>query len=544
MTINLKGDKLILTFRYNPSLLPAVKSIPGRKFMAKAKNWEVPADYVLDCLEILCPLGFTPTLEVKNLARRYEESFKKINQAKNNSESYKGSLPLYGFQRLGAAFLMASSGALLADAPGLGKTLQTLAAVEGEQRVLIFCPASLKWSWAAEIEKWQPKAKYAVVNGIPTQRFGQWRDPSYKYVIANYELLLHDFDYIAQNWDVIVCDEATRISNPAAQTTRHLKQLSSKRKIALTGTPISNSPIDIYSIIDWLAPGYLGSFWSFKNKYCILAPYFHNRVVGFKNLDELSQKISQFLLRRTKEEVLDLPLKTFENIVFDLSDKEIKLYNALKKTIWDELLAINANTNTLSLAPVKMLRLKQLTGWPQLLFPKSIENSKFTALKEVITPIIASGEKCLIFTQFAEVAKELQKQLNDLMPKSSLIIYGDVPLNERQPLVDQFNSGKNQIMIMTEAGAYGLNLQSASYVIHYDLPWSVAKMTQREDRAHRIGQTKKVTVYTLTAKNSIDEYVAKVLHKKQEISVELLQDWERLETYGMTEEDIKSILRL
>ncbi len=150
--------------------------------------------------------------------------------------------------------------------------------------------------------------------------------------------------------------------------------------------------------------------------------------------------------------------------------------------------------------------------------------------------------KVVIFTQFAEMAKLLIKELSKYNP---LLIMGDVSAEDRQKVIDLFTYDKKyKIMVSTDAGAYGLNLQSASYIFMYDTPWSIAKLMQREDRAHRIGQQKPVTVYNLIAKNSIDEYVAKVLHKKQRISVDILKDDERLEDMGITEEDINEILRI
>jgi SNF2 family DNA or RNA helicase len=168
--------------------------------------------------------------------------------------------------------------------------------------------------------------------------------------------------------------------------------------------------------------------------------------------------------------------------------------------------------------------------------------SKLDVLKDLLKPIIASGEKAIIFTQFAQMLHILATELEEFRP---LTIYGDVDNLDRMERVKEFNDDpKGRVIIMTEAGAYGLNMQSASYVIHYDAPWSVAKLEQREGRAHRIGQKKSVTVYNLIAKKTIDEYVLKVLHAKQKISAKILGDVERMESGGMSLEDINNILRL
>ena len=186
-----------------------------------------------------------------------------------------------------------------------------------------------------------------------------------------------------------------------------------------------------------------------------------------------------------------------------------------------------------------MLRLKQATDHPALISDLK-KSSKMKTLQELLQGIVESEEKVIVFTQFAEMAKKIYDDTS-----GSLLIYGDVPAEKRQQIVNIFNSEPfYKVLVMTEAGTYGLNLQVASYVIHYDSPWSVAKLIQREDRAHRIGQTKPVTVYNLIARKTIDEYVMKKLHKKQKLAVELLQDVERLEAQGIDEEDIKSILRI
>ena len=541
MRINLNNNKLVITFKYNPQVLSAIRAIPGRRFNLDKKYWEVPIENASECVEILAPLGFTPTLEVKDLANSQKRQCEIAEEIKSAPAEYAGNLPLFDFQKIGFKFLRTIPHVLLADVPGLGKTIQTIAALEDENGPnLVLCPNSLKFSWLEEIRKWKLNDFIQVIDGQQDDRISQWQQPA-RWIIANYELLLRDWEYIPKKWSVIVCDEATRISNPAAKTTKALKKLIAGKRIALTGTPISNRPDDIWSIIDWLAPRYLGSFYQFTDQYCMKEPRF-NRIVGYKNLKELGDRISRFMLRRTKEEVLkDMPPKIFEKIEFTLSEKERKLYEGLKNIIIEELKELTIDKNTINIIPVKMLRLKQATNHPALI-SKQEKSSKLELLKDILKPVAESGEKTIIFTQFAEMAKILFSELNIYHPR---MIIGEINAAARQKAVEEFtNNPESLVIIMTEAGAYGLNLQAASYVVHYDLPWSVAKLQQREDRAHRIGQTKPVTVYSLIAKNTIDEYVAKVLHKKQSMSVDILKDFERLEDIGMTAEDIKEILRL
>lgn len=549
---------LSISFPYRAHLVDAVKMLPGRTYNVKAKTWRVHVDHVDKVVDMLRPLGITPSPEVVTLLAKAAAN--RFNASLEEQKEDFGSLPLFDFQRLGATKMRRSGALLLADVPGLGKSIQTIAALAGLQRVLILCPASLKFSWAKEIEKWTPEVgpgsvTINMIHGAGEDRKKKWgmgkANVGPTWYIANYELLYHDYDEIKEVglWDAIVCDEATRISNPKAVTVRALKTLACHKRVALTGTPISNSPIDLWSILDWLRPGSLGNFTWFVERFAVVDSF--RNISGFKNLREFSDLAAPWVLRRTKEEVLkDFPPKTIETIEFDLTEKEREIYEKIRQDIAHEIEGeLAVSTANLGIIPVKMLRLKQLTDHIRLIMGDGcafMDSAKWEALVDLITPVIQSGEKAIIFSQFAEMAKMLHLALGKHVGSPPVhLIYGDTPVDERQKLVDEFNKTVGgAIMVMTEAGAYGLNIQAASYVVHYDMPWSIAKLMQREDRAHRIGQTKPVTVYNLVAKNTIDEYVAKTLHKKQKVSVDLLKDAERMEKMGMSVEDIKNILRL
>ncbi len=551
--LSAEKDKIILTFHYDPDVVAAIRGIDGRKWNKELKRWEIPKENLDEVLRILTPLGFFPSSALLALKEREEAFQTSIDKIRSDLPTISSKLPLFDFQKTGAAFIKHMPYSLLADVPGLGKSIQTQAAFEDvDGPHLVICPASLKYSWESEIKKWQPETKIIIIDGNKEKRLNQWmwaRSGNFKYVIANYELLIHDFDEIVKIiWPSITCDEATRISNPEAKTVKNLKQIKTLKRVALTGTPISNKPDDIWSIIDWMIPGYLGSYFQFRSKYCVLEEDWargreFKRISGYQNLPQLSNKVGRFMLRRTKEEVFtDFPAKVVEDVKFLLSDNERKLYQGIKNQIIEEINKLSdLDTRSLSIIPVKMLRLKQCTGHLSLV-DGDAESSKMKLLRDMLEPIIASGEKVIIFTQFVEMLNLLAVELKDMNP---ITIYGDVDSEERMIRVKQFNdSPKAGVIIMSDAGAYGLNLQSASYVFHYDLPWSVAKMQQREDRAHRYGQTKTVTVYNLIAKDSIDEYVADMLHRKRKVSADILQDVERLGEFGLSEEDIKNILRI
>ena len=545
MFINLKNNELVVTFHYAQERVAAIRTVPGRYYHAARRRWCVPVEHAEACVEILQPLGFTATMEVKELVKRKKAEREKRERMKYDPPAvipFSSPLPLFPFQRQGAAFVASGAASLLADVPGLGKTIQTMAALTDMSRILVFAPASVKYGWEEEIHKWTPNASVRVIDGTPEERGKGWCGKE-QWVISNYELLLRDLEFMtAQVWDAVVCDEATRIANPHSKTARFLRAIPCRRRVALTGTPVSNSPLDLYAIIDWLSPRYFGSYTQFKERYCIVEPVW-GKVVGFRNLGELADKVEHFTFRRTKEEVMkDLPPKTTEIVSFEISQGERKLYTDIQRQIADEMAKLDINPQTLSLFAVKMLRLKQVVDHPALLGSWE-SSSKEEVLKDILEPIVKSGERALVFTQFAQMAHLLVAHLAEIGYRTGLIC-GETETALRMYEIEKLNGGEYDVLVMTEAGTYGLNLQGASYVVHYDAPWSVAKLEQREDRAHRIGQTKPVIIYHLIARNTIDEYVAKVLHKKQAASVEILKDKERLEAAGIDADDIREILRI
>ena len=343
-------------------------------------------------------------------------------------------------------------------------------------------------------------------------------------------------------FDTIIADEATRISNPKAKQSKLIKTISAKYRIALSGTPFNNAVQDIWNILDFCKPNSLGTFWQFTTKYCIKDRF--GGISGYKNLADLKQHISDNMIRRKKKEVLhELPDKLYETIYVELETEEKQIYEAVKNEISDELKEYEINKvledKYLSNILVKIIRLKQTTGSLELVSDHKY-SSKTNALKELLEDIIHNGSKAIIFTQFAEMADILMRELEKYKP---LLIAGKVNQDQRKENVDKFqNEEENQILISTEAGGFGLNLQRANYVIHYDLPWSISKMEQREGRAHRIGQKSNLTIFRLIVQNTIDEYVLKILHKKQKMSEELLSDKERMKKVKITKTDIRKML--
>lgn len=554
MIVEMRDGWLLPVFRYEENIVRLIKTITGRSFDKSTKRWFIPCYHVVETMEKLGRIGFSFRSEVHEYKAQLLAHRQNIERAKESETAYSGSYGavLRPYQKKGVAFLRVAGRALLADQMGLGKTLQVIAAGEGADANLILCPATNKYGWADEVKKWAPAELAVVIDGSPENRARLWQTPGAKWFIVNYELLLRpgDLAQMRRPWGMVACDEATRISNGKAKTVVALKTLPAKRRYALTGTPISNRPDDIWSIVDWLLPGYLGTWTQFIEQYAVFDSWegdTRGNIIGFTDLQGLAERLKPVMLRRLKEEVLhELPKKTVKDVVFELSEHEAKVYDAVRANILGDLKSDvlgKIDRSTLSMITVKMTRLQQVTDHVSLV-GEGAESTKLEILMEKIGEAISSGGKSLVFTRFAEMAKIISKRLES-DGIGHRVIMGEVAHEDRQTFVNDLNNDPEvKVLIGTEAAAYGLNLQGASYVFMYDLPWSISKTLQREDRAHRMGQTKPVTVYNLIAKGTIDSYVLNVISKKRKLANEVLQDDVRLEDAGITEEDIKGILGL
>lgn len=538
MKLILQKNNIIIQFAYDKNIVNAVKKIPSRKFNFKFKFWTVAISQAAQVLEVLKPFDFEIDSAIqKEVATRKqtETELEKIKTQKDIKVKFK--TPLFPYQKVGVAFMLKAGHCLLADEPGLGKTIQSITVCEAKKakKILVLCPSILKDNWASEVKQWTNKSS-VIIAGTPVQRKKQW-ESSKCYYIANYELLLRDLDLMQKiEWDYIIADEATRISNPKAKSSKTIKKIKSKNRLALTGTPINNKPDDLWNICDFIRPGEMGSYWNFCERYCV--KNFWGSVESYKNLNEIRDKLQRVMIRRQKMDVLkDLPPKLSEDIFCQLNNSEQRYYNMLK----DEMVAeIMGNKIAIDNALVKMIRLKQMTGSAELLGGEK-GSSKMDALKELLRDIASNGNKTIVFTQFAKMSKIIARDLAEYNP---LVISGEVKNNLRQSIIDNFNNEKkHKVLVMTEAGAYGLNIQSANYVIHFDLSWSISKMIQREDRAHRVGQKKNVTVYTLMCKNTIDEYIRSVVWKKKKMSDFLVDGVDEMAAGKLSKDDLLSLLK-
>jgi superfamily II DNA or RNA helicase len=431
-------------------------------------------------------------------------------------------------------------GGILADEMGLGKTVQTLAFLqylkEGRSAlrelrdpVLIVAPTSVIVNWLYEARRFTPQLKTLILHGAGRkQHFGEI--PQHDIVITSYALLRIDKQVLQEyTFSYVVLDEAQNIKNPAAATTRAAKSLRAQHRMALTGTPTENRPLELWSIFDFLMPGYLGSSDFFRNH--LEKPILEGSETGERSAELLSRKTSPFVLRRLKQDVeRDLPRKTETELHVSMTDEQLQIYRQIldevRPQVFEAVEKKGIRAAGVSILAA-LLRLRQVCNHPHsipdLQSIPDLDSGKFTLFKEVVREATQSGRKMLIFSQFREMLRLIREFLGEEQIEH---LYLDGATKNRQDLVDRFNSDEDvrAFVISLKAGGTGLNLIAADTVVIYDPWWNPAVESQAVDRAHRIGQRKSVTVYRLVTEDSIEQKIMQLKAKKKKITEALLQD--------------------
>jgi len=413
---------------------------------------------------------------------------------------------------------------ILADDMGLGKTLQTLAFLQKEKELgnlnkptLIVMPTSLIGNWKNEIEKFTPDLSYLALYGSERNKHFD-KAGQYDILLTTYQLALRDHEILEKlSFYYLILDEAQKIKNPKAKMTQAIKSFHAEHKLALTGTPMENHLGELWSIFDFLMPGFLGSSAFFKQRY-------QNPIEkrGDKNTQtQLQRKIAPFMLRRTKEEVLDeLPPKVEIVQKVTLGSKQALLYEniriAMEKRISETIKAKGISGAHMTILDA-LLKLRQTCCDPRLLSleeaQKVDESAKMETLFELLEELLAEGRKILLFSQFTTMLELIEEEV-----KKRQINYTKLTgkTRKREEAIEKFTQDAcNLFLISLKAGGVGLNLTQADTVIHYDPWWNPAVENQATDRAHRIGQTKTVFVYKLVVENSIEEKILDLQENKK-----------------------------
>ena len=423
-------------------------------------------------------------------------------------------------------------GGILADDMGLGKTLQILTLLEDSieheeekkrKASIVVAPSSLALNWESEAKKFTPNMKVLVIKGTAEERKNRIQNiDKYDLIITSYDLLKRDIEnYIDKNYTFryIIADEAQYLKNSNTQNAKTIKKMKAETRYALTGTPIENSLAELWSIFDYIMPGYLFSYQKFKKNY-------ETPIV--KQNDETSMKklkmlIEPFIIRRTKKEVLtELPEKTVTVLDNEMKDEQKNIYLSYlfqaKKEVADQIEERGYEKSTMKILAA-LTRLRQICCHPSLFLENYNEgSSKLEQCIEIVEEGISAGHKILIFSSYTSMFKIIQKRLNELNIKYFLLT-GSTKVDERIKLVEEFNKNEEikVFLISLKAGGTGLNLTGADMVIHYDPWWNISTENQATDRAYRIGQKNNVQVYKLITKNSIEEKIYELQQKKSEL---------------------------
>ncbi len=412
---------------------------------------------------------------------------------------------------------------ILADDMGLGKTLQAICAVTQHMKkkgshTLIVCPTSLLYNWKEEFGKFNPKMKVVVVDGIPSNRKRIIEQLSqYDILVTSYTLLQKDIEsYKKVSFSYVILDEAQHIKNRGTRNAKSVKMVQAEHRLILSGTPIENSLDELWSLFDFLMPGFLGSYDRFVEKYI--------RISGKeqqKNLEYLRKKVAPFILRRMKVDVLD-DLPPVSEIVYhcQLSEVQMNLYRSYADSARDELVKL-VERDGFDRVQIHVLatltRLKQICCHPAIFAKEKAESgdsAKYELLMELLQTLIEGNHKTVIFSQYTRM---LQIMRDDLELRGIRFVYLDGSSKNRLEVVKQFNEDPAipVFLVSLKAGGTGLNLVGADTVIHYDMWWNPAVESQATDRVHRIGQKNSVSAYKLITLNTIEEKIAEMQRKKK-----------------------------
>ena len=488
----------------------------------------------------------------------FDNFIKNFYEYKDSNLSLEDTSILRDYQLTGVKWLYnlakTGFGGILADEMGLGKTIQVIYYIKQmlkdnpTSKFLIVVPTSLAYNWEHEFDSFASQIKKAICIGSKEKRKHILKDLNkINVIITTYGLLREDEEiYENLNFNTMIIDEAQNIKNNHAGITKVVKSIKAETKFALTGTPLENSILELWSIFDFIMPGYLANLTKFQSKYKI------------KDFDEdseilikgLSKQINPFILRRKKSDVVkELPEKLINDIYIDLKDEQKKLYVAELNRVKEEMNKIikEEGMNKARFLILQLLtKLRQICIDPSIVYDNYTDGSnKIEQLENIVSEYTKNNHKVLIFSSFKTALNIVKEKLNNAKIKTYMID-GSVPAKTRIEMVDNFNENDDikVFLIMLKSGGTGLNLASADVVIHLDLWWNPQAENQATDRAHRIGQTNTVEVIHLITKGTIEEKILELQNKKRILSDKLIDGEIRDKNIisELTKEDIEKLL--
>ncbi|MFM7405545.1 MAG: DEAD/DEAH box helicase [Cuspidothrix sp.] len=460
-------------------------------------------------------------------------------------ESFRGELRPY--QERGAGWLTFLErwglGACLADDMGLGKTIQFIAFLLHlkeenvlEKPTLLVCPTSVVGNWGKEVKKFAPTLKVLEYHGDKRPKGKAFTEAvnQHHLVVTSYSLIHRDIKLLKPvKWQIIVLDEAQNVKNSEAKQSQAVRQLESTFRIALTGTPVENRLQELWSILDFLNPGYLGNKQFFQRRFAMPIEKYGDTA----SLNQLRSLVQPFILRRLKSDkdiIQDLPEKQEMTVFCGLTAQQAKLYQEL---VDESLVEIQSAEGLQRRGMILglLVKLKQICNHPsQYLKSTTLEqyhSAKLQRLEEILDEVMAAKDRALIFTQFAEWGKLLKPHLEKQLGREIFFLYGSTSKKQREEMIDRFQhdpQGPPIMILSLKAGGVGLNLTRANHVFHFDRWWNPAVENQATDRVFRIGQTRNVQVHKFVCTGTLEEKINDMIESKKQLAEQVVgggEDW-------------------
>ena len=467
--------------------------------------------------------------------RCYEDALEYIVQERNKKQRHQlfkniSKSKLFPYQEKGVLFAVKAGRCILADDMGLGKTLQAIVCTEVLRKqfnintALIICPTSLKYQWKTEIEKFTGNTNVCVVEGNILARKKTYNKNTSDYLIVSYQMAANDFIYLNEmHADVLILDEAQRIKNWKTKTSAAIKRIKTTYALVLTGTPVENKIEDLYSLMQIVNPFMLGSLHNFLSKHQVKEGE-TDKVIGYKNLNDVGTQLRDVMLRRTKNEVLkDLPKRMDKNLFVPLTLQQSELHTEYADRVarlvnkWKRMHFLSEEDRQSLLRFLNMMRMVSDTTY--IIDQETNYQTKLDELQNILEEILAMpDEKVVIFSQWERMTRLVVPILKERNIGFEYL-HGGIPGKNRGHLYANFTNDTNcKVFLSTDAGGVGLNLQSAAYIINLDIPWNPAVLEQRIGRIYRLGQKKNVSVINLVSQDSIEHRMLDVLKFKKGIA--------------------------
>ncbi len=520
------GDNsLFISFPYDSKLLEIVRSFPIKYWHAQEKEWELPFTKLGEFVNKV------PEQEIEITAQQYISLEKKTPKM---PKGFEFKTKPFEHQVDGFNYGLTHDRWLLADEQGLGKTKQVIDIAVAKKLqygikhcLIICCVNGLKYNWQNEISIHSNESGYILgtrgnkVGGNKEKLDDLNRLPAINsyFIITNIESIRNEEIQVkltelckSGEIGIVAVDEIHKCKDSTSQQGKALLKLEAKVRIAMTGTPVMNQPLDLYEILRWL--GYeTHAFYSFRKHYCEMGGFGGYEIIGYKHLDELTARLDEIMLRRLKSEVLDLPEKLYIDEFVELTPKQAQIYKEVTADIQANIDQIKKASNPLA----ELIRMRQATGYTGILSSVIQESAKLDRMEELVAEAVENGKKVVIFSNWTQMTDPIIQRLKKYNPA---VITGQINAEEREQAKNSFQNDKNCKVIVGTTGAMGtgLTLTAGTVEIFLDEPWNRANKEQAEDRCHRVGTTENVTIYTLMAKNTIDERIHQLVYKKGEMA--------------------------